>query len=73
MNKYAHLEVGSIYVSYDNYIGKYVHFVVIGIQLDGQDTIVSIKVIGKAGEAEENAVIKIAYLYSEFLRLATKC
>jgi hypothetical protein len=63
-----HLKVNSIYKSYERSIGKYLFFIVIGIERDGDsDTIVKIRLLEDEQDIEEHV-----WAFSDFLRYATE-
>ena len=62
-----HLKVNSIYKSYERSIGKYLFFIVVGIERDGDsDTIVKIKLL----EEDEQDIEEHVWAFSDFLRYA---
>ena len=62
-----HLKVNSIYKSYERSIGKYLFFIVVGLEHDGDsDTIVKIKLLEEDGQDIEEHV----WAFSDFLRYA---
>jgi hypothetical protein len=62
-----HLKVNSIYKSYERSIGKYLFFIVVGIERDGDnDSIVKIKML----EEDEQDIEEHVWAFSDFLRYA---
>jgi hypothetical protein len=64
-----HLKINSIYKSYERSIGKYLFFIVVGLEHDGDnDTIVKIKLLEEDGQDVEEHV----WGFSDFLKYATE-